>query len=147
MVCPKLGYFEPNYYKRMMVSNECIELIKSTVGEQHVHTQNIENYGRDYTEDLFFAPQIVVKPGSAAEVAAVLRLCNEHKISVYTRGAGTGLSGGSLPVSSGIVLAMERLNKILKIDEQNFQGTVEPGVINEVFRQAVESKGLYSELF
>lgn len=113
------------------------------LGNENVLTENIDQYGRDYTEDYFFKPLLVLTPDSAEKVAQVLQICNESDIGVYTRGAGTGLSGGSLPVKSGIVLSTEKLNRILKIDEENFMATVEPGVINEVFRQAVEAKGLF----
>ncbi len=103
----------------------------------------LEMYGRDYTEDLFYPPSCVVLPETAEVVAAVLQFCNQNRIPVYTRGAGTGLSGGSLPVNGGVVLSTEKLNQILQIDKQNFQATVQPGVINEVFAKAVAEKGLY----
>jgi glycolate oxidase len=104
---------------------------------------NLLNYGHDQTEDLNFPPEIVLKPHTAGEISAILKLCNEHKIPVTPRGAGTGLSGAALPIYGGVLLSMERFNKILEIDERNLQATVEPGVINEVFRQAVEAKGLF----
>ncbi len=100
-------------------------------------------YSRDYTEDLRFMPALVLKPGTVEEISAILKHCNERKIPVTARGAGTGLSGGALPVEGGIVLALERLNRIIDIDIQNFQATVEPGVINEVFQQAVMERGLF----
>ncbi|MEJ0032924.1 MAG: FAD-binding protein [Bacteroidota bacterium] len=59
------------------------------------------------------------------------------------RGAGTGLAGGAIPTHRGVVLSMERFNKILNIDELNLQATVEPGVITEVFQEAVKKKGLF----
>ncbi len=97
----------------------------------------------DYTEDLEYFPAAVAYPATAAEVAAVLAFCNQRNIAVTARGAGTGLSGSSLPVCGGISLSTSRLNRILHIDKENFQATVEPGVINDVFRQAVEAEGLY----
>jgi glycolate oxidase len=72
-----------------------------------------------------------------------LQLCNQELIPVTPRGAGTGLSGGALPVFGGIVVSMERFNEILEIDERNLQATVEPGVINQVFQQAVKERGLF----
>jgi glycolate oxidase len=72
-----------------------------------------------------------------------MRIANAEQIPVTPRGAGTGLSGGALPVHGGILLSMEKFNKILEIDERNLQATVEPGVINQVFRDAVEAKGLF----
>ncbi|MET4106933.1 FAD-linked oxidase C-terminal domain-containing protein [Hymenobacter sp. UYP22] len=101
------------------------------------------NYGRDHTEDLHFAPDVVLRPGNAEEVSQIVRLCHEHRIPVTPRGAGTGLSGGALPVHHGVLLSTERLNRILEIDERNLQATVEPGVVNEVFQNAVKEVGLF----
>jgi len=102
-----------------------------------------EVYGSDETEDFHFMPAVVVKPISADEISKIMKLANREKISVTPRGAGTGLSGGALPIFGGIVLSTERLNKIIEIDERNLQATVEPGVINQIFRDAVEAKGLF----
>jgi glycolate oxidase len=106
-------------------------------------TEDKEVYGSDETEDFYFVPAVVVKPANAEEISAILKLANREKIPVTPRGAGTGLSGGALPVFGGIVLSTERLNKIIEIDERNLQATVEPGVINQIFRDAVEAKGLF----
>lgn len=105
--------------------------------------RDLENYAHDHTEDLRFAPEVVVKPANAQEISAVLSYCNQHHIPVTARGAGTGLSGGALPVMGGVVLSLERMNKILEIDERNFQVIVEPGVINETLQEAVRAKGLF----
>jgi glycolate oxidase len=72
-----------------------------------------------------------------------MKLANAHRIPVTVRGAGTGLSGAALPVYGGIVISMERFNKILQIDERNLQATVEPGVINYVFQEEVKKLGLF----
>ena len=74
-----------------------------------------------------------------------MKYCNKNNIPVTPCGARTGLSGGSLPVMSGIVLSSEKLNSILEIDERNLQATVEPGVINEVFH-AVKKKDCFTLL-
>lgn len=102
-----------------------------------------KKYGRDETEDLFFEPGLVLKPGNTAEIAKILAYCNEQLIPVTARGAGTGLSGAALPVNGGVVLSMERLNRILEIDRQNLQATVEPGVITQVFQETVAELGLF----
>jgi len=122
-----------------------LETLSKICGDQHVFTlkESLEIYSRDYTEDLKFYPDVVVKPTTAGEISAILKLCNEHLIPVTPRGAGTGLSGGALPVFGGVVISMERFNKILDIDERNLQATVEPGVINQVFQDAVIAKGLF----
>lgn len=100
-------------------------------------------YGHDETEDYVFPPSVVVKPGNAQEIAAILRLANEFKMPTTPIGAQTGLSGGALSIYEGIGLSMERLNKIIEVDEQNLQVTVEPAVITQVLREAVADKGLF----
>ncbi|RSK48410.1 FAD-binding oxidoreductase [Hymenobacter rigui] len=110
---------------------------------QHTEADVYADYGRDHTEDLQFTPDVVVRPGNAEEISRIVRLCHEHRIPITARGAGTGLSGGALPVHQGVVLSTERLNRILEIDERNLQATVEPGVVNEAFQNAVKEVGLF----
>lgn len=102
-----------------------------------------KKYGSDETEDLFFPPEVVVFPESTTDVSSIVKLCNRLELPITPRGAGTGLSGGALPIEGGLVMSMERMNKILAIDESNFTATLEPGVINEELRMAVEAKGLF----
>lgn len=127
------------------VSVDIIGRFEAIVGKENTITDEEKrlNYGHDETEDFSFLPDIVLKPGSADEVSQIMRICNEHQIPVTPRGGGTGLSGGALPIHNGVVLSMERFNKILNIDELNLQATVEPGVITEVFQNAVKEKGLF----
>ncbi len=122
-----------------------IDSLKKIAGAEYVFTdkETLKHYGHDETEDLSFLPAVVVKPRTAEEISGVLKICNKENIPLTPRGAGTGLSGGALPVYGGILLSMERFNKILQIDERNLQATVEPGVINQVFQEAVMEKGLY----
>ncbi|HEX5170598.1 MAG TPA: FAD-linked oxidase C-terminal domain-containing protein [Cyclobacteriaceae bacterium] len=101
------------------------------------------DYSHDKTEDYSFMPDIVLKPGKTEEVSKILKVCNDNRIPVTPRGAGTGLAGSALPVKKGVVISMERFNKILSIDELNLQAIVEPGVITEVFQNAVKEKGLF----
>lgn len=124
---------------------EWLDELGAICGTANVLTLNedLDAYGSDETEDLHFMPAVVLRPGSAEEISAILKMANREKIPVTPRGAGTGLSGGALPVYGGIVLSTERLNRILNIDERNLQATVEPGVINQVFRDAVEARGLF----
>ena len=126
------------------ITFELLAAIKNIVGDDYVLTSDAdkEKYSHDETEDLHFYPQVVAKPKNAQEVSALLKLCNQNFIPVTPRGAGTGLSGGALPVNQGLLIAMERFNKIIEIDEQNLQATVEPGVITEIFMNAVAEKGL-----
>ncbi len=127
------------------ISSTIIKKLQQIVGEQNVlfDSENLKNYGHDETEDLLFLPEVVVKPITAIEISEILKLANEEFVSVTPRGAGTGLSGGALPIHAGIILSMERFNKIIEIDERNLQATVEPGVINEAFQNAVKEKGLF----
>jgi len=127
------------------VTPDTITLLEDIVGTENVYQddESISTYGRDETEDLNYPPEVVVKPSSAEQISKILLLCNEHEIAATPRGAGTGLSGGALPVNGGIVIATEKLNKIIKIDEKNFQASVEPGVITQVFQEAVIEKGLF----
>lgn len=101
------------------------------------------HYGHDETEDYNFPPQVVIKPGTAAEISGIMQLANEYKIPVVPIGGRTGLSGGALSIHGGIGLSMERFNKIIEIDERNLQVTVEPGVITQVLREAVAENGLF----
>ena len=132
---------------------ELLVAFEAIVGPAHVLTaQRAEaaatadvyaGYGRDHTEDLHFAPDVVLRPANADEISQILRLCHAHRVPVTPRGAGTGLSGGALPIHHGVVLSTERLNKIIQIDERNLQATVEPGVVNEAFQNAVKEVGLF----
>ena len=129
----------------MSLQPEILQKLAIIVGETHVFTdqETRNHYGHDETEDYVFPPSVVVKPANANEVSAILKLANEHKIPTTPIGARTGLSGGALSIYQGIGLSMERLNKIIEIDEQNLQVTVEPAVINQVLREAVDEKGLF----
>jgi glycolate oxidase len=88
-------------------------------------------------------PALVALPESAEEVQAVVRLCNEHAIPFVARGAGTGLSGGALPVADGIVISLARLTRILEIEVERGHVVVEPGVTNLDVTKAVAPLGFY----
>jgi glycolate oxidase len=101
------------------------------------------DYSHDYTEDFVFIPELVLKPEDTKEVSEIMRYCFEKNIPVTPSGARTGLSGGALPVHKGVVLSMEKFNKIIEIDEKNHQVIVEPGVITQVLQDAVKEVGLF----
>lgn len=115
------------------------------VGAPYVHVEEEvrHQYAHDETEDLHFLPDVVIKPRTAEEISAILKICNAHHIPVTPRGAGTGLSGGALPHLGGVLLSIERLNTILTIDERNLQVTTEAGVITEVLQNALKERGLF----
>jgi glycolate oxidase len=118
---------------------------REIIGAAYVVTDGdlLQPYSHDETEELFFMPHVVLKPRTAAEISGVMRLCNEHRIPVTPRGAGTGLSGGALPHLGGVLISMERMNAIVGIDERNGQVVTEPGVITEVLQDAVRERGLF----
>lgn len=104
---------------------------------------DLERYSHDETEDLQSIPGIVIKPSSSQEISAILRYCNERKIPVTPAGARTGLSGGAIPVTNGVLLSTELLNRILSVDTNNHQVITEPGVITQVLQEKVAEYGLF----
>ncbi len=132
-------------YKYNKVSTAVVEQLREIVGDDKVllAAEDIHRYGRDETEDLHFLPELVLRPASVEEVSGILKVCHHNHIPVTTRGAGTGLSGGALPVKGGVLLSMEKFSRIIEIDERNLQATVEPGVINYVFQEEVKKRGLF----
>lgn len=88
-------------------------------------------------------PAVVVLPRSTEEVAAVVQLCNQYNLKWVARGAGTGLSGGALPLEDGVLIVTARMNEILETDLSNQRVVVQPGVINNWVTQAVSGKGFY----
>ncbi len=119
--------------------------LASIVGPDHLlaDADSLALYSHDETEDLSFPPEAVVRPGSTSEVSRILKAALREKIPVTPRGAGTGLSGGALPVHGGICLALARMNRILEVDAGNLMAVVEPGVITESLQDEVEKIGLY----
>ena len=88
-------------------------------------------------------PMIVVLPETTEQVSQVLRYCNENKIRVVPRGAGTSLSGGALPLEDGVLLGLGKFNRVLEVDYDNRCAIVQPGVTNLGVTQAVQEKGFY----
>jgi len=102
----------------------------------------LQRYARDETSDLEHAPDIVVRVSTAIEAGHALAICNELGVPVTPRGAGTGVTGGAVPVAGGVVLSLERMNRILEIDERNMTALVEPGVITGDLQRAAGEHGL-----
>jgi glycolate oxidase len=124
---------------------EVIAALTAAVGAKQVLTapEDLHVYGYDGTALLFRAPRAVVDVTDAAQVAPVLRAANALDFKVIPRGAGSGLSGGSVPVDDAVVMVLSRLNRILEIDEANLTATVEPGVITQTLHAEVEARGLF----
>ncbi len=100
-------------------------------------------YGFDATPRLGQLPDAVVKPGCTREVSAIMELANRAGFKVVPRGAGTNLSGGSVPIQGGLVMQMGRMNRIQEIDTENLTAWVEPGVVTSDLHAAVEAIGLF----
>jgi len=105
--------------------------------------EELEDYSHDETPELIAMPECVVIPKNSHQVEKIVRLSYEHGIAITPRGAGTGVAGGAIPVAGGIVLSLERLDKILEIDNKNLVAVVQPGVITGNLQRAVEEFGLY----
>lgn len=131
------------------VTDNIISALAEIVGEKNVITgEGRENYSRDETlKSRPFLPEAVVKPGDTDSVARIMKLASAGKIPVTPRGSGTGLSGGAVPVYGGIVLSLERMNKIREIDADNFVAVAEAGVVLSDLHKAIEEKGLYYPLY
>ena len=133
---------EKSYNK---ISKSILKEILFLFGKENVFTdqESLIIYGHDETENLSYPPEILVKPKDADQVSKIMKLAFENSIPVTPIGARTGLSGGSLCVHGGIGLSMEKFNKILKIDHDNLQVIVQPGVITQILQDEVARKGLY----
>ncbi|WP_141047413.1 FAD-binding oxidoreductase [Aliarcobacter cryaerophilus] len=128
-----------------MIDKKHLEYITSIVGDENIKTDkaHLIAFCYDATRSRF-EPDAVVFPRHEQDVSDILKYCNEHKIVIVPRGAGSGFTGGALPSNGGIILSLERhMNKILEIDMQNMVGVVQPGVINMQFQKAVEELGLF----
>jgi glycolate dehydrogenase FAD-linked subunit len=127
-----------------MISEEVLKKITHIVGQKHLIAgrDELAEYGSDATK-LEAMPDAVVFPQNSEEVSLILRLAGEKGFPVIPRGAGSGMSGGAVPVKAGIVMAMNRFDSILVIDEDNLICKVEPGVITAQLQKAVEDIGLF----
>jgi glycolate oxidase len=130
---------------RTSVDAKLIEAFRKITGDAYVFVdeESLANYAHDETENLSYPPDVVIKPRTAEEISAIMKICNTHRIPVTPRGAGTGLSGGALAHLGGVLISTERMNTIIEIDERNLQVTTEPGVITEVLQNAVKEKKLF----
>jgi glycolate oxidase len=131
------------------VTSDIVRQLSEIVGEKNVLTGDDRmNYNKDEAPRAkTYLPDVVVKPGDTASVCRILKLAEDNHIPVTPRGAGTGLSGGAVPILGGISLSSERMKRILEVDEANFSATTEPGVTLVELCAAVEAKGLYYPLY
>jgi len=127
------------------VTPQIISALGQMVGEANVLSdmEAMEPYTHDEVVGLRAVPEVVVRVNTAAQVSQILKLAQRERVPVTPRGAGYGLSGGAVPVQGGIVLSLEKMNRILEIDQANLMVTVEPGVITGDIHRAVEAEGLF----
>jgi len=130
------------------LSREIAAELRAVVGDKHLifgDAEQLRSYSHDEVAGLEYArmPEAVVKPSSSREVSEILKIANRHRVPVTPRGGGTGLSGGAVPVYGGIVLSLERMNRILEIDRENMVAVVEPGVVTSEIGRAVQEFGLF----
>jgi glycolate oxidase len=120
------------------------DAVRSIVGPDYVRTDaaSLETYGAD-GQKRRHPPDVVVIPDGADHVSAIVKLCAHHRVPIVPRGAGTGYTGGAVPIHGGVLLSMERMNRILEIDQDNLVAVVEPNVITGDLQQAVEQVGLF----
>jgi glycolate dehydrogenase FAD-linked subunit len=118
--------------------------LREIVGPEYVRTDadSLRLYGEDALGK-GHPPDVVVIPANTPQIASIARLCNAERVPLVVRGAGTGFTGGAVPTRGGVLLSMERLNRILEIDELNLLAVVEPNVINADLQRAVEKVGLF----
>jgi len=129
------------------VTKEIIEQLQAAVGKANVlvDPERMENYSHDETskEQYGVMPEVVVTPTTTEGVAQVMLLANEYTIPVTPRGAGSGLSGGAIPIHGGIVISLEKMNKIIEIDEANLTVTAEAGIVTNELNEHLKDRGLF----
>lgn len=128
----------------MNISKEIKEQLKKIAGKDGYfdNPEELITYSYDAT-NFAHKPDIVLFPVNAKQVSEILKVAHENEIPVYTRGAGTNLSGGSIPLEGGIALVLTRMNKVTEISAENLTAVVEPGVVTEEFKKEVEKQGLF----
>ena len=127
-----------------MLNEDHIQALREIAGAEHVATSRtaLLTHSFDATQRQFM-PEVVVHPATTGEVAAIVRLAARHGLPLLPRGAGSGFTGGTLPLRGGIVVVLTRMNRILEIDTDNLVAVVEPGVVTARLQEAVEKAGLF----
>ena len=130
--------------ERIEVPDNIKRVLKKELGEHKVLDDDMDRllYSYDATR-IKMMPSVVVIPESQEEVQKVVSICYQEGIPITPRGAGSGYTGGALPVKGGVLISFEKMDKILEIDEENSIARVQPGVITYRLQQAVEKKGLF----
>ena len=126
------------------ITREIIDELGSIVGAEYIslNPESLEKHAVDESPLHPHRPEIILKPDSTIQVSRIMKLADKHRIPVTPQGSRTGLSGGSHPISGGIALSMERMNRIKEIDEDNLMAVVEPGVLIMNLHEETEKLGL-----
>jgi len=128
-----------------MIDPKHLDALREIVGADNLYHDkaHLRAYSYDATRT-HYEPDAVVFPRHEEDISRILVYCNHHRIAIVPRGAGSGFTGGALPVNGGIVLAMEKhMNRILEVDMENMLAVVQPGVINKDLQRHVEKLGLF----
>ncbi len=126
------------------MNQEIIKELVEIVGEDNVSTDHIDKITHSYdATEKKYLPDAIVYAGNTVEISKIVKIANKWKIPLVPRGAGSGLTGGSLPVQGGIVLVLTRMDRILEIDSENLVAHVEPGVVTAELQRRVEKVGLF----
>ncbi|MCK5516306.1 MAG: FAD-binding protein [Desulfobulbaceae bacterium] len=127
-----------------MIEKKVIQSLKGIVGKDNVYADKSDKITHSYdATQKSYLPDVVVYAESAAQVSEIVKIANTHVIPVLARGAGSGFTGGSLPVRGGIVLVLTKMDRILDIDTENLVAVVEPGVVTSVLQREAEKLGLF----
>ena len=133
-----------NFYP---VTPEIVNELKGICGKAFVHfddRKRLEKYARDKVPgEHGYMPEIVVLPKTANEISDIVKLANRELIPITPRAAGSGLSGGAVPIYGGILISVERMNHIIEVDDQNLIAVVEPGVITNKLDEELKDRGLF----
>ncbi len=127
------------------ITNDILDDLKAVAGKDNVivDTQILENYAHDETPLYHSMPEVVIKPSTGEEISEIIALAARKLIPITPRGGGTSLSAGAVPLYNGIVLSLERMNRIREIDEHNLMAVVEPGIITGEFGKRLAEHGLF----
>lgn len=134
--------------KYNLVTPKIADQLRAIVGDKYVifdDTEKLEPYSHDETPGAEYAhmPEVVVRPETTEQIAAIMKLANQEMLAVTPRGAGSGLSGGAVPIYGGIVVFVDRMNKIIELDLENMMIVVEPGVVTSEINEYLKDHGLF----
>ena len=126
------------------MDEQIVQALVGIVGAENVLTAKSDKITHSYdaTQEVYL-PDVVVYAASVEDVSAIIKIANKYRIPVLPRGAGSGFTGGTLPVNGGIVLVLTRMDRILDIDTENLTAEVEPGVVTGELQRQVEKLGLF----